>query len=188
MIGIGLPAQTACNLVSEHWPVFRGGYALAALQARRPFDTKAEHILAILWIKALHEIQVNTSYGTNKHSKIKVSDESAAVRELKPYEFEEDSTRLFISVGKLLERVLKIAFEQSGVRDATIYDDEFQSWLPTGRHLAFDFVSHYPDRSNLKMRQHLQSLYGNDPDSFTPDGMEEASDFVARGYQYAGPL
>ncbi|MDJ0979249.1 MAG: hypothetical protein QNI87_12050 [Erythrobacter sp.] len=184
LIGFGLPAQAACNLVNTHWNVLAGGYGLAALQARRPSEDEAQHVLAVLWVRSLHDIQFNPSWGDVEASSLKVADERAAIRELKSYKFDTNNTRLILSVGKVLERILNIAKERAGVDGASIYDDEFHGWLPQGEETGFDFADYYPDRSNLKMRTRLQQFYGSDPNSLTPEGAEEARAFVENDYSW----
>ncbi len=188
LIGFGLPAQTACNLVKDHWSHFAAGYSLAALQERRSTKDKPDQVLAILWMQSLHEIQFSAGWGDVLPSSLKVCDETAAKRELRPYDFDHHYTRLFLSLGKLLARVVKIAKEQAGVKDASIYDDDFHPWLPQGDMSGIDFAEYYPDRSNLAIRKRLQQMYGTDPDAMTPDGMEEANQFLANDYSNGAPF
>jgi hypothetical protein len=50
------------------------------------------------------------------------------------------------------------------------------SWLPQkGSFLRF--FGDYSDRFNIKIRQQMHALHGGDPDSLTPDGVEEADAF-----------
>lgn len=188
LIGLGLPAQTVCNLVTDHWAHFSAGYALSALQDRRFNQDKPEQVLAVVWMQSLHEIQFGNDLNEVRPSFVLICDESAAKRELRPYNFDHHYSRIILSIGKLLLRIIKIAKEQSGVKGATAYDDDFHSWLPSADMAGVDFASRYPDRSNLVIRKRLQHMYGNDPDSLTPDGADEANEFLANDYSEAAPF
>lgn len=188
LIGFGLPAQTAANTVSDHWAKFASGYALAALQDRRFRVKERDQVLAILWLQSLHEIQFDPKWTEVNPSSLKICDETAAKRELRPYKFDQHHTRLFLSVGKLLTRVLQIAKEQAGVADASAFDEEFHAWLPVGDANGIDFANYYPDRSNLALRKRLQQIYGKDPDSLTPQGVEEANQFLANDLSEGAPF
>jgi hypothetical protein len=181
LISIGLPAQAACNLTKEHWGDFAAGYALAALQTRTLLAEPSDQVLAVLWIHNLHEIQFG-SWGKVPPSMVQISDEAAATIQLRPHDQYEDFSRLLISLGNLLKRVLMLAKDRAGVTSASQYDKEFDDWLPTERMPSIHFKGRYPDRSNLAMRQHLHHLYRNDPDSFTTTGEEEAKKFIENGY------
>lgn len=189
LIAFGLPAMSACTLVERHWEQFSAGYALSALQGRRwPRKEKDPHIVAVLWIEALHEIQFNKHAGVIEPSSVAIKDQAAAVGELADYDFDRHNTRLIISIGKALTQVLEVSRRVAGVEDASVYDAEFHRWLPPGEVPWISFRSRYPDRSNLPMRQHLHRFSGEDPDSLTPDGMEEAQQFLANDYDSAGPF
>ena len=190
LISIGLPAQTACNLVERHWVRFSAGYALAALQERN-WMTRKKHpqVLAILWIEALHEIQFDRKWSTPiEPSSVSIRDQDAAASELANYDFDRHNARIVLSSGKTLERVLKFAKENARVPEASEHDDEFNRWLPSGEVDWITFKGPYPDRSNLLMRQRLHRFSGTDPDSFTPDGVEEARQFLENTYGPEAPF
>lgn len=185
LISCGQPALTACKLVERHWQQFAAGFALAALQERKWGTERQPHVIAVLWIEALHEIQFSRStWVAIEPSSVEVRDEEAGVQELRDYHFDRHNTRLIISVGKILRSVLEIATKHAGALDASAFDDEFHGWLPKGAVSWIRFAIEYPDRSNLEMRQSLQRVYGNDPDSLTPEGEAEAEAFRAAGFSY----
>lgn len=189
LIGFGLPAMSACSLVERHWEQFSAGYALSALQGRRwGRKEKDPHIVAVLWIEALHEIQFNKHAGVIEPSSVDIKDQAAAVGELADYDFDRHNTRLIISIGKALTQVLEVSRRVAGVEDASVYDAEFHRWLPLGKVPWITFRSRYPDRSNLPMRRHLHQFSGEDPDSLTPDGAEEAQQFLANDYDSVAPF
>jgi hypothetical protein len=187
LIGIGLPAQTACHLVTRHWPHFAGGYALAALQARHTTKDKEDQVLALLWIKSMHEIQFGRP-GVSEPSRIEIRDETAARSELRPYKFNRSFSRIVLSLGALLKDVLTCAYERAGALPSGEFDHEFHGWLPKGDDVGFHFETRYPDRSNLKMRVKMHRLHGKDPDSLTPDGAEEAREFLERDFSEGVPF
>ena len=95
--------------------------------------------------------------------------------------------QLVLSIGEILRRVLKIASAQAGVRTSP-HDQEFHGWLPKGEAANINLAFPYPDRSNIEQRKRLHQFHGNDPDSFTPDGVAEAQDFIANDFGPPDPF
>jgi hypothetical protein len=191
LMGFGFPAQYACNLTLKHWKEFSAGYALAALQ-RRNFSwdedkNNVDQVLAVLSVQSLHDIQFH-KHSEPKPSSVHLYDLDAVKGSLRPFEFYEVFTRLFISLGLLTTRILEIASSRAGVREASIYSHDFHSWLPKERVNYVSFAKPYPDRSNIPMRQDLNGIYGNDPDASTPDGLEEAKEFLSNDYNFEAPF
>ncbi len=87
-----------------------------------------------------------------------------------------------------MTRLLAIARDNAGVVSAGIYDADFHAWLPGEKAQGYRFKTRYPDRSNLSIRKELHALYGNDPDSLTPDGLEEAQQFIADSFSPEVPF
>lgn len=187
ILSFGLPAQTACKVVNQHWSMFAGGFALAALQERSWDNKNSEQVLAILRMHSLFEIQFDAR-GEVAFSSVKICDASVAKDEFVAHNYDREYSRFIVSVGRLLNRVIDIARDQAGVKRADEWDEEFNDWLPKGAEAQFLFRSHYPDRSNLEMRKRLHMLYNNDPLSLTPEGLEEANTFLVNGYMFEAPF
>jgi len=181
LIGTGIPAQLACNLVTTHWATLAGGYALAAVASRG--GGRAEPILAVIAVKTMHEIQFGRS-GSVKPSGVAIFDVFAFEHMLRPPNYDRSKTHIVLSLDTLLREVLTAGRNQAGIVDAWSRSEVFHGWLPSGRVPGFYFKGRYPDQSNLEMRQHLHQRYGTDPDSMTPDGAEKAREFLERGYGY----
>ena len=190
LIGAGHPAQTACNLVSKHWNDFAAGYALATLRLRtyrvETALTEADWIIAVIAVQSLHEIQFS-DFGSPEFSKISITDEGRAASMFRTHEVLPHYTRLVISIEEILMRILEIAPARAGVK-THMNDDEFHDWLPKGETENINFSFPYPDRSNIEQRRRLQQYHGNDPDSFTPDGVAEAQEFIANNFGPADPF
>ncbi len=191
LIGAGHPAQAACNLVSDHWTDFAAAYALAALHARRYRTEKdkqdQDQILAVLWVQSLHEIQFS-QFGKPAGSEIQITDELGTKYGFRAYDdVRPRFAQLVLSIGEILRRVLKIASAQAGVRTSP-HDQEFHGWLPKGEAANINLAFPYPDRSNIEQRKRLHQFHGNDPDSFTPDGVAEAQDFIANDFGPPDPF
>lgn len=183
LISLSLPAQTATTVVTDHWDTFAAGYALAALRFRElpsPSEENGVQILAVLKLRGMHEIQFSSSR-KSLPSELRIQDETVARSELRPYDHHEDYSRIFISIGLLTKRVLKIAIEQAGVH-TSIHDNEFNGWLPKGENRWISFATRYPDRSNIDQRKALHAYFGSDPESLTPEGVEEGRLFAKNEY------
>jgi hypothetical protein len=173
LLGVGLPAQSVTELTERHWTEFSGAYALARLN--RLSGKFKRKIYAQLILRSMHEIQFG-KYDDPVASKVLVQD-----HEFLAWNLEAETTRgvfchPYLLVSEILERVTKMAEEIAGVRAVTA-DCEVLKWLPNGEAKSLMFKGPYPDRSNLPVRQNLQAKFGNDPDSLTPDGVEEADAF-----------
>lgn len=178
LLGFGLPAQTACNLVTDHWAEFSAGYSLAALQWRA---LTSNQMFAVVWAQSMHEIQFNPKVPP-RPSTVKIYDELEVVEEIQRFSDAGQATRLVVSLGSLLRRILKIASEQAGVSSAAVMDEEFNAWLPKGANDWIRTRTPYPDRSNTDQRHYLNQIYRNDEDCLTTEGLEEARKFAANGY------
>lgn len=187
ILGFGLPAQTACKLVTLHWEHFSAGYALTALQRRRFREGDKEQVLAVVYVHSLYEIQFS-QYGSAEFSSVKICDRGAAEQELVTTRYTREHSRLIISVSGLFDRVLDIARTRTGVVGATIYDKEYHGWLPLADARGYNFKGYYPDRSNLKLRKEQHSRYKNDPDCLTQEGVEEANQFLLNDYDTEAPF
>lgn len=190
LIGAGHPAQAACNLVSKHWPDFAAGYALAAVRHRTYRGEKeltdANWIIAVIAVQSLHEIQFS-DFGSPEFSAVNITDEGRAASTFRTYGVHPHYTRLVISIEEILMRVLEIAPTRAGVK-THIHDKEFHDWLPKGEAANINLAFPYPDRSNIEQRKRLHQYHGNDPDSFTPDGVAEAQDFIANNFAPPDPF
>lgn len=176
LLSFGLPPQPACQLILDHWEKFSGGFALAALQDRRPSAADASDIYAVVQSKSMNDIQ----FGWNrKHpSDVNVLDEGALLSGFRMNDFNRSFTKLVVNLTGLTKNVLKIASDTAGVKYAGTWADDFHAWLPKDEAYWISFHDYYPDRSNLKMRQRLHMWHGNDPDASTPEGAEEARIFA----------
>jgi hypothetical protein len=182
LIGSGLPALPACNLVKQHWAHFAAGYALSVLQERELGGEKRDPIVAIVTVRNLHDIQFSVRWNDAEESAVEICDIAAAVSRLHPSKYNKTFTRILLSAGALVNRILEIAHESAGVKDASIYLESFDEWLPAGIMSGISFKGYYPDRSNLELRKSLHLIFANDPRCLTPEGEEEARVFRENGY------
>lgn len=175
LLSMGIPAQPACQIVLTHWNRFAAGYALAALQDRRSGDGHDE-IFAIVDVRSMNNIQFG--WAKNKASEVDICDESSVLRLLRVSEFRRGFSKLTINLSALVKGITKIARDTAGVSGAGTWSEDFHPWLPADEAHWIQFSSYYPDRSNLKIRKRLHRWHGNDPDSDTPEGEEEARAFI----------
>lgn len=184
LIGAGHPAQAACNLVTKHWGDFKAAYALAAIRSRayrsEASNEQLDQILAVLWTQSLHEIQF-TQFGKPASSELKITDEQGIRYGFRVYEHSPHFAQLVVAIEEIVRRILQIASSQAGVRTSS-HDEEFHDWLPKGEATNINLAFPYPDRSNIEQRQRLHMLYGNDPESLTPEGIAEARSFIANKF------
>jgi|GEM_PF-2678612 hypothetical protein len=189
LLGFGVPAKTACQIIKRHWGVFAGGFALSVLQERRPSDHEnVEDVYGVLHIRTLHEIQFSSLAGDVAPSSLKVRDLSSLQQEFRDFSFKSDYSRWVISLSAIQRRVIDLASNAAGVASSNRYDEEFHSWLPDGAHPEYRFQTYYPDRSNIEMRQELNALTGNDPDALSDIGTQEAVDFVSNDFRWKTPF
>jgi hypothetical protein len=184
LIGSGLPAQSATALVAAHWDHFSAGYALAALQERRikpARPNKIEPVLAVLVVSVFHDIQFEQGDPDTVAASVGIFDKPALEGQWSLSKHNRNHARWVLSISAILTRVLRIAKESAGV-ESNEFDHEFHDWLPKDDLGSINFRDHYPDRSNIKMRQYLHRLYSNDPESVTPEGQAEAEQFLHGDY------
>lgn len=183
LLNFGLPAKTACELTTRHWEEFAGGYALSVLQGRRPTaHENVEDVFAVLHIHSMHEIQFSQHGHLVEPSGLRIYDLTALQGEFRDYDFKSEYARWILSQSAIQRRVMEIAAKLAGVSSANLFDEEFHGWLPDGAHPEYSFHTYYPDRSNIEMREHLNSYHGNDSAILTDEGKEEAVQFVNRDF------
>ena len=177
LISFGMPAKFATDLVVRHWTHFSAGYGLASLN-ERSFETpnRYEQVLAVLTVRSMAEIQFFPVFSEGESS-VTIMDEAAARPLLSPHKYHRDYSQLFMGLTLIVRRVLEAASNVAGVEEASVYNDEFLTWLPEGKTPHIRFKTRYPDRRNIEMRKELHATFGNDPDASTPDGQEEADYF-----------
>jgi hypothetical protein len=80
----------------------------------------------------------------------------------------------------LKDLLMDVVFRASDAAGAHFLasDNEILEWLPKGVDHAFMFEGAYPDQANIAQRRMLHALFGNDPESLTPDGQAAAKSFA----------
>jgi hypothetical protein len=180
LISSGLPAKSATELSERHWKEFAGGFALVALAERS--QQKDRRVLAQVRVRSLAELQFG-KYSAPTPSEVTICDVEAlnnllGIRAQQPFYWS------LLSLTDSYSKVARVAKEVAGV-DFTSWDHELEGWLPKkSDRLSLSFRGGYPDRSNLEIRRELHSIYGQDPESKTPEGEEEAHHFYK---QYLDP-
>lgn len=180
LLALGLPAQTACQLVERHWKKFAAGYALAALGDRKWEGYEYGDVFFVLEAFALHKFQFGHREGQPSHAI--VCDAAAVPRLISASRVNTTFTRYVFALGGLLKEVLEIASEQAGVKDASTWSSDFHPWLPEGYQGGFFFDDRYPDRSNLAMRRYCGGWSSKDYADDSPENLEEARAFIENDY------
>ena len=181
LIGSGLTAQLACTIVTDHWSEFSAGFALQAIGERRYPGDNEDAVFAFLVIRSFYELQFE-KVGEAEHSNVYICDHEGLGPLMQHRRLLPNHTKIIVSTGSILESVLRVAREQSGIKDATISSVDFNGWLPRENPQFLRFASAYPDRSNLEVRRYQHKMFKNDPDSLTEKGEREAAEFIANGY------
>lgn len=177
LISSGLPALTATQLVDRHWTAISASYGLSALQRRWSYTRAAFPIYLAIAVDSMFEIRFRkSSWPPPRSTDVRVVDAEYVMNLINGESTKDHPLQTYLAASRLLDSILDIAKNQAGLR-ADIFDDEFIKWLPKGKSYDVIFSHQYPDRSNLEMRQHMHRMRGNDPESMTPEGAEEARDF-----------
>lgn len=178
LIGAGLPALTATQIVDRHWTAISAGYALSALQHRWGYPFEHFHIYLAISVDSMHEIRFHkTAWPPPQSTAVKVVDLDFVARMINGKQTSGHPLQTYLAVSRLLETILDIARNQAGL-SVGHHDDEFVAWLPKGKSYDISFLRRYPDQSNIEMRQYLHLLRNDDPNSLTPEGQEEAKNFI----------
>lgn len=177
LIGIGLSAQFVTELVELHWKKISAAYALNSVGKRYWGSSTRVYVRFIL--QSMHEIQFS-KHKAPIASHVIVEDEPHLTSLLGATETRSSFCYPVLVISDLMERVTNAAETFAGVMQAS-NDREALGWLPQDKVGFVLFKGPYPDRGNLKMRKHLNRIFQNDPESETPEGVEEARDFIENG-------
>jgi hypothetical protein len=116
LIGIGLPAQAATQLVTRHWPELSAAYALAQVNKYR--GVKAGRVYAQLKLKSLHELQF-AKYLKPQASSVIIQDHEAFTRFMESRgEHESTYGLIVLLITDTLQRVGQVAEDVAGVENA----------------------------------------------------------------------
>jgi hypothetical protein len=175
LIAAGHPAQAATLIVERHWISFAGAYALAAMEDRRWSGRDKVGIFIRIRINAMHEIQFGEHTEKVRSSQVTIEDQEfvSFILSRRGPAGSPGLIYLLLSANDVMSRLFEIASGQSGVR-ASSQDEEFVAWLPKEDDRNIFIKDYYPDRSNIKLRQRLHRIFGNDEASLTPEGHAEA--------------
>jgi hypothetical protein len=128
LIGMGLPAQAATQIVEKNWYDIRGGYGLAQRHLISGFGTGPRVYIRII-LRSLHEIQ-NPRFVNQPDTLVSVLDDEALHHMLHIPARESAYSFLLIRANEITKRVLELAQEQGGVVEGKRCLDLI-SWLPS---------------------------------------------------------